>query len=115
MKYEQKNQPDILPEDLKEIYINTEGACGSPDPFECYMLNKLAKEVKGNAIEFGSWRGRSSCFIAKGLKGTLYCVDHLKDLTSITIFYMILICLESTTLRTLTWCFTMQTTTLNQL
>ena len=78
MKYEKKNSPDILEPKLKEMYINTEGACESPDPYECYILNKLAKEAKGNAIEFGSWRGRSSCFIASGLKGTLYCVDHFK-------------------------------------
>lgn len=82
MKYETKNPPDWLKGDLHTMYVGTEGACGSPDPFECYLLHELAKQTEGNALEFGSWRGRSSCFIASGLKNTLYCVDHFKGDTT---------------------------------
>lgn len=54
--------------DLIETYIGTEGAHNSPDPVECWMLYNLAKLAPNNILEIGSWRGRSSVFLAKGIK-----------------------------------------------
>jgi predicted O-methyltransferase YrrM len=52
---------------LSEIYQATEGPYGSPDPFECWMLYSLALCSNGPVVEIGSWRGRSSCFLAEAL------------------------------------------------
>lgn len=65
---------------LEHLHRNTEGPYESPDPMECWMLYRLARAARGNALELGSWRGRSSCFIVEGLRdgagGLLTCVDH---------------------------------------
>jgi len=53
---------------LIEMYTGTEGAHNSPDPVECWMLYNLAKLAPNNVLEIGSWRGRSSAFLAKGIK-----------------------------------------------
>lgn len=77
--FREQNGADCLPDGaLREMYLATEGPHGSPDPLECLMLHWLAKSCGGNAVEFGSWRGRSACFIASGLDHgcKLYAVDH---------------------------------------
>lgn len=78
-----RNPPAWIADDnLRNIYVNTIGPWGSPDPVECWILYKLATLSKGNLLEIGSWRGRSSCFLAQGIKDSegaftrkLTCVD----------------------------------------
>lgn len=66
---------------LREIYDRTEGACESPDEYECYLLHTLARQTKGNILEIGTWRGRSASFLAEAIKDTdreLYLVEWFK-------------------------------------
>jgi predicted O-methyltransferase YrrM len=68
---------------LKNIWDGTTGPSNSPDPVECFVLYNLAKNTQGNCLEIGSWKGRSSCFISKGISDSLpatnnrklYCID----------------------------------------
>lgn len=63
---------------LREIYDRTQGACESPDEYECYTLHEIAKQTKGNILEIGTWRGRSASFLAEAIKDTdreLYLVE----------------------------------------
>ena len=82
--YQQKNPSSWLNEELKHIYDNTIGPHCSPDPVECFVLYTLAKNSTGNILEIGSWRGRSSCFLAYGISKSglsnrhLYCIDWFK-------------------------------------
>ena len=63
--YAQRNPVQWLDsERLREIYTRTEGPYGSPDPVECYLLWLAAGQANGNVLEIGSWRGRSTCFLA---------------------------------------------------
>jgi len=67
--------------ELQHIYNYTTGPFGSPDPVECFLLYEIAKNCTGDILEFGSWKGRSSCFLAKGIADSnnssrhLYCID----------------------------------------
>lgn len=79
--YARENPPEWLPFVWqRDMYENTSGPYGSPDPVECWLLHKLATECVGNALEIGSWRGRSACFIGYALSPHrhLYCVDHFQ-------------------------------------
>lgn len=64
----------------KELYDGTEGPANSPDPFECWILSKMAQDATGTILEVGTWRGRSGSFLSIGASpGTrLICVDHFK-------------------------------------
>lgn len=79
--FQKNNHATWLHESLQPLHRGTEGACGSPDPFECQMLWQNALKCKGNVIEIGSWRGRSTCFLAKGVKDSqlpnrkVYAID----------------------------------------
>lgn len=84
-EYIQRNPSSWLSNpELKNIWDNTSGPFNSPDPVECFILYTLAKNCSGNCLEFGSWKGRSSCFIAKGIHDSempdrkLHCVDWFK-------------------------------------
>lgn len=57
-------------------YTHTEGPHGSPDPFECWFLEALARDAK-QVLEVGTWKGRSAVFLSRGLPngGCLTCVD----------------------------------------
>lgn len=46
------------------------------------LLSKLARENKSlDSLEIGSWKGKSSCYIAEGIvpNNKLYCVDWFPD------------------------------------
>lgn len=73
--FERSNHSSWLESDrLREIHDGTEGPYGSPDPVECFMLHSLALRCPGEIVEFGSWRGRSACFLAESGK-LVQCVD----------------------------------------
>lgn len=57
-------------------YEHTSGPHQSPDPFECWLLEALARDAR-MVLEVGTWQGRSSTFLYRGLspKGSLTCVD----------------------------------------
>lgn len=79
--YARENPVEWLPYAWqREMYQNTTGPYGSPDPVECWLLHGIAHKCSGNVLELGSWRGRSACFIGHALTQHrhLYCVDHFK-------------------------------------
>jgi predicted O-methyltransferase YrrM len=82
--FEVKNPSSWLNDHLKAIYDATTGPHRSPDPVECFILYTLSKNSRGNVLELGSWKGRSSCFLAQGIKESglpdrqLHCVDWFK-------------------------------------
>ena len=66
--FERKNPSEWLDDlSLRELYEETSGPYGSPDPVECYILYELAKNTNGHCLEFGSWKGRSASFITQGI------------------------------------------------
>lgn len=67
---------------FQELYDRTEGACGSPDPFECWLLSKLAEDARSCILEIGSWRGRSASFLAECSGVRVVCVDHFEGDTT---------------------------------
>lgn len=81
-----KNKPSWITDiNLSNMYTATVGPWESPDPVECWALYKLASLTKGNILEIGSWRGRSACFLAQGIKDSggastrkLICLDWFK-------------------------------------
>jgi predicted O-methyltransferase YrrM len=84
--FNQRNNFDWFKESsLKDLYLGTTGPHKSPDPVECWILYNLAKNTKGNIFEVGSWKGRSSAFLASGIVDSgkssnrhLYCLDWFK-------------------------------------
>src|SRR5205814_209559 len=62
----------------------TEGPSDSPDPFECWLLSKLAQDAAGVVLEVGTWRGRSACFLGLDIPdgARLVCVDHFRGDTT---------------------------------
>lgn len=64
--------------DLRLLEARTLGPHGSPDPFELWLLMKLAEDAKHGILEIGTWQGRSACFLAKNAQVPLVCVDHFK-------------------------------------
>ena len=81
--YSKVNKSEWLKdEELISMYDQTTGPHKSPDPVECWILYNLAKLSDGNIFEVGSWKGRSSSFMAKGIVDSgmssnrrLYCLD----------------------------------------
>lgn len=84
--FAKRNRPDwITDAAIRDIYTGTTGPHASPDPVECWALYKMATLAKGNIFEIGSWKGRSSCFLAQGIKDSgdvstrkLSCLDWFK-------------------------------------
>jgi predicted O-methyltransferase YrrM len=76
--YGTRNPLEWLDGRLRELYAGTEGPHGSPDPVECYLLWHAAAAAGGDVLEIGSWRGRSSCFLADAVRQSgrkAYCLD----------------------------------------
>ena len=84
--FSKRNKPDwITDESIRSMYTGTTGPHASPDPVECWTLYNLSLLSKRNILEIGSWKGRSSCFLAKGIQDSgdvstrrLYCLDWFK-------------------------------------
>lgn len=84
-KYNRTNPPRWLNDTtLEDLYEYTRGPFNSPDPVECFVLYQLAKNCDNDILEVGSWRGRTSCFLAQGIKDSsnpdrkLHCIDWFK-------------------------------------
>lgn len=84
-KYNRTNPPRWLNDPaLEDLYEYTRGPFNSPDPVECFVLYELAKNCNHDILEIGSWRGRTSCFLAQGIKDStnpnrrLHCIDWFK-------------------------------------
>lgn len=84
-KYNRTNPPRWLDNaQLEDLYEYTRGPFNSPDPVECFVLYQLAKHSTKDILEIGSWRGRTSCFLAQGIADSddpyriLHCIDWFK-------------------------------------
>lgn len=60
--------------DRRALLGSLEGLLGE---VHCLRLYELAREVPGELaiVELGSYKGRSSCYLAEGAKGKVFCVD----------------------------------------